>query len=116
MQRAKGSSVAEWPVDIASEVQQRPSSAPREEPRWPQVGDTVGGYRLEARLGTGGQGSVFLARRAGRLHAIKFLFPTLSERAWRELEVRLKLRRLRPEVLLGHGLWPDSGPRLLYLV
>ncbi len=82
----------------------------------PRVGDSVGGFRLETRLGEGGQGTVFRARRGGRLYAVKLLSLALDDWAWRELEVRLRLRRVGSMKVLGCGLWPVSRPRFVYLV
>jgi serine/threonine-protein kinase len=76
----------------------------------------MGGYRLEVRLGEGGQGTVYRARRGGRLYAIKFLPLRMEERAWRELEVRLRLRCLGTMRVEGCGHWPDRAPRFLYVV
>jgi serine/threonine-protein kinase len=82
----------------------------------PRVGDTVGGYHLEAKLGAGGYGTVFRARRGGQLYAVKFLYlPRVAEWAWRELEVMLRVRRVGALRLEGHGRWPDRSPRFLFL-
>jgi serine/threonine-protein kinase len=40
----------------------------------------------------------------------------MEEWAWRELEVRLRLRRVGAMRLEGYGHWPDQVPRFLYLV
>ena len=92
---------------------------PRRRETWdlttPRVGQVVGGYRLEARLGEGGQGTVFRARRGGRLYAIKFLSLEMEERAWRELEVWLRLRRVGEVRLEGCGRWPARTPRFLFI-
>ncbi|ATB35483.1 protein kinase [Cystobacter fuscus] len=85
-----------------------------EEP--PCVGEVVDGYRLERRLGEGGQGTVFRARRDGQLHALKFLPLGNEDRAWRELEVRLRLRRMQEVGVSACGPWPSARPRYLYLV
>src|SRR5690242_8011657 len=82
----------------------------------PQVGMKVAGYRLETRLGTGGQGTVFRARREGRLFAVKFIFlPRAAHWAWRELDVMVKLWRAGGLPLEGHGLWPARQPLFLFL-
>ncbi|WNG50436.1 serine/threonine protein kinase [Archangium minus] len=82
----------------------------------PPLGIRVDGYRLESRLGEGGQGTVYRARRGGRLYALKFLSLESPDWAWRELEVRLRLRHVGELTVEGHGLWPHQGPRFLYLV
>ncbi|QRN96270.1 protein kinase [Archangium violaceum] len=88
------------------------------EPQLPLPGTEVGGLLLEARLGTGSQGAVFRARsRSGRLYAVKFIYlPRSAAWAWRELEVLLRLRRLGWVAVRGHGEWPDTAPRFVYLV
>ena len=95
-------------------------------PRWagrewedagpPSLGTEVDGYRLERRLGEGGQGTVYRARRGRRLYALKFLSLDSPDWAWRELEVRLRLRRVGGLAVESHGLWPHEAPRFLYLV
>jgi serine/threonine-protein kinase len=82
----------------------------------PRVGDTVGGFHLEAKLGEGGYGVVYRARRGGRLYAVKFLYlPRVEAWAWRELEVMLRLRRVGTLRLEGHGRWPDHSPLFLFI-
>ncbi len=82
----------------------------------PAVGTTVGGYHLEARRGAGGFGTVYRARRGGRLYALKFIYlPRTGSWGWRELEVLLKLRRVGTLPLEGHGHWPDKQPLFLFL-
>ncbi|MFL5356060.1 serine/threonine protein kinase [Archangium sp.] len=91
-----------------------PVRGPQAQP--PTLGTVVGGYRLERRLGEGGQGTVYRARRGGRLYAIKLLSLASPQWAWRELEVRLRLRCVGELAVEGHGLWPHSAPSFLYLV
>ena len=86
----------------------------------PRVGDTVGGFLLEARLGAGSFGTVFRARRGERVFALKLLYlPLAGAWAWRELEVLLRLHHVG---LVGvechghHGLEPEVGPLFLYIV
>jgi serine/threonine-protein kinase len=77
----------------------------------------VAGYRLETRLGTGGQGTVFRARREDRLFAVKFIYlPRSAHWGWRELDVMVKLWRVGGLPLEGHGLWPAREPLFLFLV
>ncbi|MGZ3458810.1 MAG: serine/threonine-protein kinase, partial [Archangium sp.] len=83
----------------------------------PQPGMEVGGYRLEAKLGTGGQGTVFRARREGRLYAVKFIYlPHSAHWAWRELGCMVRLWRAGSLPLEGHGQWPARQPRFLFIV
>ncbi|WP_309896517.1 protein kinase domain-containing protein [Archangium sp.] len=83
----------------------------------PGVGIEVAGYLLERRLATGGQGTVFRARREGRHYAVKFIFlPRSAHWARRELDVMVKLWRAGSLPLEGHGLWPADEPRFLFLV
>jgi serine/threonine-protein kinase len=82
----------------------------------PSLGSEVGGFRLEAKLGEGGFGTVYRARRGGMLYAVKFLYlPAVEPWAWRELEVMLQLRRVGWMAVEGHGRWPDRNPRFLFL-
>ena len=83
----------------------------------PRVGMEVAGYRLEATLGTGGQGTVFRAVREGRTYAVKFIFlPRAAHWAWRERDVMVKLCSAGGLPLEGHGLWPARQPLFLFLV
>ena len=83
----------------------------------PQVGATVGDWGLEARLGAGAYGTVFRARRGGRLFAVKFIFlPQVGALAWRELEVTLRLSRVGMLAVEGHGYWPPEEKLFLFIV
>ncbi|QRN94904.1 protein kinase [Archangium violaceum] len=83
----------------------------------PQVGMEVAGYRLEATLGSGGQGTVFRARREDQLFAVKFISrPHAASWARRELDVMVKLWCAGGLPLVGHGEWPALEPRFLFLV
>ncbi|WNG60972.1 protein kinase [Archangium gephyra] len=83
----------------------------------PQPGLEVAGYMLGARLGTGGQGTVFRASRQGRQYAVKFLFlPRSAPWAWRERDVMLKLSSAGGLPLVDEGVWPAHQPLYLFLV
>ncbi|QRN94338.1 protein kinase [Archangium violaceum] len=83
----------------------------------PQVGMEVAGYRLEATLGRGGQGTVFRARREDQLFAVKFISqPHAASWARRELDVMMKLWHAGGLPLVGHGEWPALEPHFLFLV
>ncbi|WNG33196.1 protein kinase [Archangium violaceum] len=88
------------------------------EPQLPLPGTRVGGLYLEARLGSGSQGTVYRARSpSGKAYAVKFIhLPRAAAWAWRELEVLLRLRRIGWVFVRGHGEWPEKAPRFIYLV
>ncbi|AKJ01442.1 serine/threonine-protein kinase [Archangium gephyra] len=97
---------------VEGEILQEESSAWR-----PRPGLEVAGYTLEARLGTGGQGTVFRASREGRQYAVKFLFLPRSARwAWRERDVMVKLSSAGGLPLVDQGEWPAHAPLYLFLV
>ena len=84
----------------------------------PRVGQSVGGFVLEARLGAGGFGTVFRARRGPSLYALKFLYlPHTGRWGQRELEVLLRVPLAGGLLSVkGHGYWPEDSPLFLYLV
>ncbi|KFA91998.1 serine/threonine-protein kinase [Archangium violaceum] len=83
----------------------------------PRPGLEVAGYTLEAKLGTGGQGTVFRASRQGLQYAVKFLFLPRSARwAWRERDVMVKLGQAGGLPLVEEGVWPAHQPLYLFLV
>jgi hypothetical protein len=83
----------------------------------PRRGMQVAGYTLEAKLGSGGQGTVFRATREGRQYALKFLFlPRAAHWAGRERDVLVKLSDAGGLPLEGQGLWPAHQPLFLFLV
>jgi len=54
-------------------------------------GTDIGGYLVEKKLGAGGFGAVYRARRGGRLYALK-LIPLWGLAEWAEREVAILLR------------------------
>lgn len=95
------------------------SMLPRDRARSPEPapGDDVGGYTLEALLGQGGFGTVYLAERGGQRYALKLL-PLAGLGEWGERELLMLARVKHPNVvrLLGHSYWPDREPRFLVVI
>lgn len=77
----------------------------------------MAGYRLEQRIGEGGFGQVFLARRGRRRYALKFI-RLLVGGAWgrRELSVLVHVRHPNVVRLFGHLEWPEEQPEYLVLL
>ncbi|WP_309892324.1 protein kinase domain-containing protein [Archangium sp.] len=86
----------------------------------PRVGEQVGGFTVEARLGAGSYGTVFRVRRGQEVYALKLLYlPHAGACAFRELEVLLRLHHaglVRVEAHGHHGHHPEVGALFLYLV
>ncbi|WP_240359393.1 serine/threonine-protein kinase [Pyxidicoccus trucidator] len=80
-------------------------------------GTDIGGYLVEEKLGAGGFGAVYLARRGGRLYALK-LIPLwgLAEWAEREVAILLRLKHSNLVRIRGHGQWPDEAPQSFFIV
>ncbi|NNC03699.1 serine/threonine protein kinase [Corallococcus exiguus] len=80
-------------------------------------GTDIGGYLVEAKLGAGGFGAVYRARRGGRLYALK-LIPLwgLAEWAEREVAILLRLKHSNLVRIRGHGQWPDEAPQSFFIV
>jgi serine/threonine-protein kinase len=80
-------------------------------------GVVVGGYRVEKKLGAGGQGKVYLAWRDGRPYALKFIhLARVGEWGWRELFILLRHKFPNVVRLLSHVEWPEDQPEFLVLV
>jgi len=83
----------------------------------PPVGTVVEGLVLEALLGQGGYGSVYLARRDGQTVAVKFIYlPQAAGWALRELGAMVRLETVGGVGLRGHGLWPPDKPVFQFIV
>ncbi|AKQ65504.1 serine/threonine protein kinase [Myxococcus hansupus] len=80
-------------------------------------GTDVGGYLVEERLGAGGFGAVYRARRGARSSALK-LIPLWGLTAWAEREVAILLRLKHANLvrIRGHGQWPDEAPQSFFIV
>ena len=80
-------------------------------------GTDIGGYLVEEKLGAGGFGAVYRARRGGRLYALK-LIPLwgLAEWAEREVAILLRLKHSHLVRIRGHGQWPDAAPQFFFIV
>jgi serine/threonine-protein kinase len=86
----------------------------------PKVGEVVGGFTLEARLGAGSYGTVYRARLGDELFALKLLYlPHAGAWPFRELEVLLRLNYAGLVGVEAHGHCchhPEVGPLFLYIV
>ena len=105
-------------VDLSRPAFTSPGSA---EPEF-GTGEQIGGYRLERKLGQGGMGTVYLARRADgefeRQVAIKVLAPGMAtaelERRFRvERQILAKLDHSGIARLHGGGTTPTGRPYLV---
>ncbi|WP_257460538.1 serine/threonine protein kinase [Archangium lipolyticum] len=80
-------------------------------------GALVGGYRIDSKLGSGGFGKVYLARRDGRLFALKFIhLERVGEWGWRELLILMRHHWPNVVRLLSHFQWPEEATEYLVLV
>ena len=86
------------------------SGRPRFVPEIDRSGTVVGGYRVEARLGGGGMGTVYRASAAdGSTVALKFLSPALADnpdvvaRFAREIDLLARLEHPAIVRVLAHG-------------
>ncbi|RKH53170.1 serine/threonine protein kinase [Corallococcus llansteffanensis] len=80
-------------------------------------GTDIGGYLVEEKLGAGGFGAVYRARRGGRRYALKLIpFWGLAEWAEREVAILLRLKHSNLVRIRGHGQWPDEAPQYFFIV
>jgi serine/threonine-protein kinase len=82
-------------------------------------GTVIGGDVVEAVLGVGGFGTVYLVRDAeGYRSALKLVPLEMGEaRVWREVLIGARLFQHHPNLarVLGSGRWPADNPRFIYL-
>jgi eukaryotic-like serine/threonine-protein kinase len=78
--------------------------------RLPDVGDTIGEYKIVGYLGAGGLGVVFKVERGGRFFAMKFLDGSkLDGRGKREIAILNHLDNPRVVRYVGSDYWPDPA-------
>ncbi len=82
---------------------------------WPGLapGTVVAGFTIEGLLASGSFGTVYRARRDGRLFAIKLV--SLAPRGNREIDALRRMRHPNVVGFHGYGLWPEEQPHSLVL-
>lgn len=80
-------------------------------------GTDVRGFLIEGKLGAGGFGTVYRARRGGRLYALKFIHRKAAG-GWAKREVDILMRLAHPNVVgfEGCGFWPDDTREYLVVI
>ncbi|HLL04538.1 MAG TPA: protein kinase [Myxococcaceae bacterium] len=77
----------------------------------------VRGFRIESRLGAGGYGTVYRARRGERLYALKFLrLREAGHWARREVDVLMRLGHRNLVRFEGCGYWPDESHEFFVVI
>ncbi|HYO74262.1 MAG TPA: serine/threonine-protein kinase, partial [Archangium sp.] len=82
---------------------------------WPGLapGTVVAGFTIEELLASGSFGTVYRARRDGRLFAIKLV--SLAPRGNREVDALRRMRHPNVVGFHGYGFWPEEQPHSLVL-
>jgi predicted Ser/Thr protein kinase len=80
-------------------------------------GTDVRGFLIEGKLGAGGFGTVYRARRGERLYALKFI-RRKDAGGWAKREVDVLMRLAHPNVVgfEGCGFWPDDTREYLVII
>ncbi|MET0403481.1 MAG: serine/threonine-protein kinase [Cystobacter sp.] len=85
--------------------------------RHPDIGETVGEYKVIERIGSGGLGVVYKVERGGRFFAMKFLLiPRLDGRAKREISILNHLDNPCCVRYIGSDYWPNPTTGLPFIV
>lgn len=80
-------------------------------------GTEIRGFLIEGKLGAGGFGTVYRARRGGQLYALKFVHRKAAG-GWAQREVNILMRLAHPNVVgfEGCGFWPDDTREYLVII
>jgi len=107
--------------ELAGDLGARPADLPTDPALDPLIGETVGGYRVEERLGIGGMGVVYRAfdLDLARQVALKFLpshmVDTRNARERFEREARAVSALTHPNICVLHGIGEHRGRPYLVL-
>lgn len=103
---------------MQAQVQESSTQGAVLSPQWLPPGTWVGRWRVERRLGSGGNGTVYEVRReqGGRGHALKLAHRPGDPRFAREAEVLRRVRHPGVVRLVEEGAWQAGRVRYPYLV
>ncbi|WP_043428572.1 serine/threonine protein kinase [Cystobacter fuscus] len=84
--------------------------------RHPDIGETVGDYKVVAELGAGGLGVVYKVERGGRFFALKLLLGPMDGRTKREIGILVHLENPGVVRYVGSDFWPHPAIGHPYIV
>ncbi|WP_395840739.1 serine/threonine protein kinase [Cystobacter fuscus] len=84
--------------------------------RHPDIGETVGNYKVVAELGAGGLGVVYKVERGGRFFALKLLLGSMDGRTKREIGILVHLENPGVVRYVGSDFWPNPTRGHPYIV
>lgn len=84
--------------------------------RHPDIGETVGDYKVVAQLGAGGLGVVYKVERGGRFFALKLLQGSMDGRTKREIRILVHLENPGVVRYVGSDFWPTPARGRPYIV